>query len=64
MVRSSIKDRVCGMKKTPKRKDGTFSTTDLNTKQIQELFENINYATGTKFGISLQWPDRHNRGKC
>ena len=46
------------------REDGTFSTSDLSTKQIHELFENINYATATKFGIGLDWPDRHNGGKC
>ena len=45
------------------REDGTFSTSDLSTKQIQELFENICYAAGTKFGISLSWPDRFNGGE-
>ena len=46
------------------REDGSFSTSDLSTKQIHELFENINYATGTTFGVSVEWPDRHNGGKC
>ena len=46
------------------RKDGSISTADLNTKQIQFLYENINAATAEKFGISLDWPDRFNGGKC
>ena len=46
-----------------KRPDGTFSTTDLSTEQTQELFENICFAAGTKFGISLSWPDKHNGGQ-
>jgi cyclopropane fatty-acyl-phospholipid synthase-like methyltransferase len=46
------------------RKDGTYSTTDLSTKQIQFLYENINNAMSVGFGISLDWPDRFNGGKC
>lgn len=47
-----------------KREDGTFSTSDLSTKEIQVLYENMNYAMGEKFGVSLAWPDRFNGGKC
>jgi hypothetical protein len=46
------------------REDGTFSTADLNTKQIKFLYENINNAMSVKFGIGLAWPDRFNGGKC
>jgi hypothetical protein len=46
------------------REDGTFSTADLNTKQIQYLYENINNAMSVKFGIGLDWPNHHNGGKC
>jgi hypothetical protein len=46
------------------REDGTYSTADLNRKQIKFLYENINNAMSVKFGIGLAWPDRFNGGKC
>tara|TARA_R110000782_G_scaffold174829_1_gene266007 strand:- start:85 stop:438 length:354 start_codon:yes stop_codon:yes gene_type:complete len=46
------------------REDGTFSTADLNTKQIQWLYENMNNAMSTAYGIGLDWPNHHNGGKC
>ena len=45
-------------------KDGKFSTTDLNTKQISYLYETMNSAMAEKFGIGLQWPDRFTGGEC
>ena len=32
------------------------STTELTTTQIQKVYETMNYNTGTKFGISMDWP--------
>ena len=46
------------------REDGTFHTSDLSTTEIQTLYENINNAMGSGFGVSLDWPDRFNGGKC
>jgi hypothetical protein len=47
-----------------KREDGTYHTSDLNTKQISCLYENMNRAMSEKFGIGLDWPSRWNEGKC
>ena len=41
----------------PKKK----SHTKLSTKQVQEVFEVLNAAMGSRLGVSLQWPDRFNR---
>ncbi len=46
------------------REDGTFHTSDLNTKQIKILFECMNAAMADKFKVSHMWPDRFNGGKC
>lgn len=35
-----------------------ISTTELNTVQIQKVFEAMNLATAEKFGISMDWPNR------
>ena len=40
------------------RKDGTFSTTDLDTKEIQKVYENLNLFTSEKFGVGMTWPSR------
>ncbi len=32
------------------------STTDLDTKQMQELYEVLNRATGERLGIYVEWP--------
>jgi hypothetical protein len=32
------------------------STTELSTIEIQDVYENMNAATGQKFGISMDWP--------
>ena len=38
------------------------STTELDTQQLQFLYENMNNLTGQKFGVSLDWPTRWNGG--
>jgi len=37
------------------------STADLSTKQISEVYENLNRLTAEKFGISCAWPSRLNK---
>jgi len=32
------------------------STTQLSTTEIQDVYENMNRATGQKFGVSMDWP--------
>jgi hypothetical protein len=32
------------------------STADLDTKQIQDVYENVNRITAETFGISVSWP--------
>jgi len=32
------------------------SSTQLSTTEIQDVYENMNRATGTKFGVSMDWP--------
>ena len=44
------------------REDGTYHTSDLDTKQLSYLYENMNVAMGEKFGVSLDWPTRFNGG--
>ena len=39
------------------------STTELSTVEIQSVYENLNNFTSSKFGVGLQWPDRHNGGQ-
>ena len=36
------------------------STTNLDTKQISIVYENLNRLTAEKFGVSVQWPSRFN----
>ncbi len=36
------------------------STTELDTKQISEVYENVNRFTCEQFGIGINWPDRFN----
>ena len=40
------------------------STTELNTEEMQCVYDNLNRFTSDLFGIGLDWPDRHNGGKC
>ncbi len=40
------------------------STTELDTQELQYLYEVLNNMTAEKFGISLDWPDRFNGGQC
>lgn len=39
------------------------STADLDTVQIQKVYEQTNATTADLFGISLAWPDKHNGGR-
>lgn len=41
---------------------GKESTTELDTQELQFLYETFNAMTADKFGISLDWPDRFNGG--
>ena len=40
------------------------STADLDTKQLQWVYENLNNFTASHFEIGLDWPDRFNAGIC
>ena len=34
------------------------STKKLNTKDVSEIYENLNRHTATKLGVSIQWPNK------
>ena len=40
---------------------GVSSTTELDTKQINEVYETLNRHTASKLGVSVVWP--HQEGK-
>lgn len=40
---------------------GIDSTTDLDTKQVTEVYENVNRFTSERFGVSVHWPDRYSQ---
>ena len=44
-----------------KAKYGTLSTTEMTTKQVSEIFDDININLGEKFGMHVAFPDRFNR---
>ena len=35
------------------------SSTQLDTKQVSEVYENVNRFTAERFGVTQEWPDRH-----
>lgn len=39
------------------------STTDLDTKQISEVYEVLNRHTASKLGVSVGWPHDENKGE-
>ena len=39
------------------------STTQLDTMQLQHVYENVNRITSERFGIGLDWPSRFNGGR-
>ena len=43
--------------------DGRTSS-ELNTIEIQEVWKVLMRHTGEKHGVTVDWPDRHNGGKC
>jgi hypothetical protein len=38
------------------------STTELDTLEAQEVYENLNRFTSEHFGVGCDWPDRFNGG--
>ena len=39
------------------------STTELDTKEIQYVYENLNAFTAREFGVGVDWPSYLNRGE-
>jgi len=40
------------------------TSSELDTQEIQNVYEILNRHTSNQFGIGLSWPDKFNRGKC
>ena len=40
---------------------GVSSTTELDTKQISEVYETLNRHTASKLGVSVVWPHEENK---
>ena len=40
------------------------TSSELDTIQMQKVYETLNRHTSDKHGIGLEWPDKSNKGKC
>jgi len=61
MVKPIVKAMYPDKIKVNKHGKEVVSTTQLSTKEISVVYENLNRLTSEKFGISCAWPSRFNR---
>lgn len=52
-----------GPSKGPWKNPERPSTTELDTTEIQMVFDVMTRATAEKFGVTVDWPDRYNGGR-
>jgi len=60
MVKPIVRAMYPNKIKTDQKGREVVSTTQLSTKEISLVYENLNRLTAEKFGISIPWPSRFN----